>query len=273
MVLNVERNDTLFRVITQAFSTSWLPDTAENRKVTVVFLRLLQTESGKPLFTLQDLSVVVNSNNRQAASQHVEDFRDCHEDFKKLVTRQRKVDESVVDGLLDELLLDPLASIGESMERTNHRLEREDLTTANIQTALAQIPASELRVAVKKEVEKGSARYKEEALIKQMILELDDIKAKRIGITEKQESCMSVSDPTAILALVSPFSSISSIPSILRLLTFSLSLYYWGVPLEILGRWLAIHKTTILRHLIGLSGCLWESIEESVKKEVKASIV
>jgi len=77
MVLNAERNDNKFRVITQAFSTSWLPDTAENRKVTVVFLRLLQTESGKPLFTLQDLAVVVNSNNRQAASQHVEDFRDC----------------------------------------------------------------------------------------------------------------------------------------------------------------------------------------------------
>jgi len=193
-------------------------------------------------------------------------------DFNKLVTRQRKVDESVVDGVLAELYLDPLASISELMERTNHRLEREDLTTANIQTALAQIPASELRVAVKKEVERGNARYKEEALISQIISELDDIKAKRVGITEKQKS-MSISGPTAIKALVDPFSSLRSIPSTVRLLTFSLALYYWGVPLETLGRWLSIHKTTVLRHLIGLSSCLWESIEESLKKEVKASIV
>jgi len=41
MVLNVERNDNKFRVITQAFSTSWLPDTAENQKVTVVFFALV----------------------------------------------------------------------------------------------------------------------------------------------------------------------------------------------------------------------------------------
>jgi len=45
MVLRIEKEDNKFRVITQQFSTSWLPDTAYNRKVTVVYLRLLQDES------------------------------------------------------------------------------------------------------------------------------------------------------------------------------------------------------------------------------------
>jgi hypothetical protein len=52
MVLNIEREYNKFRVITQAFSVDWLPDNAFNRNVTVVFLRLLQDESGKPFFTL-----------------------------------------------------------------------------------------------------------------------------------------------------------------------------------------------------------------------------
>jgi hypothetical protein len=64
MVLKVEKEDNRFRVITQDFSTSFMPDTAENRKVSVVYLRLLQDDSGKPLFTLQQLSCLVLSSNR-----------------------------------------------------------------------------------------------------------------------------------------------------------------------------------------------------------------
>lgn len=168
------------------------------------------------------------------------------------------------------MLLDPLAPIAHLQERTNGRLGRDDLTSANIQAALNQIPASELRVAMKKEVEKGNACYKEEALMSQMISELADIKAKRVGITEKQASSMTISDPTAIKALIDPFSEVTRLPSTLRLLIFSLSLYYWGVPLETLGRWLAVHKTTILRHVVGLSGCLWDIIEEWLIQNVKA---
>ena len=59
MVLRIEKEDNQFRVKTQDFSISWLPDTAENRKVCVVFLRLMQNCSGKPLFTLQQRSSIV----------------------------------------------------------------------------------------------------------------------------------------------------------------------------------------------------------------------
>jgi hypothetical protein len=42
-----------FRVQTSRFSTAWLPDTPSNRHTTVVWLRLLVDERGRPLFTLQ----------------------------------------------------------------------------------------------------------------------------------------------------------------------------------------------------------------------------
>jgi hypothetical protein len=205
MVLRIEKEDNKFRVITQQFSISWLPDTAENRKVCVVFLRLLQNSDGKPFFTLQQLSCIVSSNNRQAASQHIEDFRDCEQDFKRLVTRQRKVDFTVVFAVKEELLADHLATIAELQERTNNRLDRNDISDANIKAALDQIEASEIRVAVLKEIEKGKACYKESALMSQILDELSEIKARRAGITDKQESSYIVSAPTMMKSLVTPF--------------------------------------------------------------------
>ena len=83
MTLKVEIQDTKFRVITQVFSTGWLPKTTANRKVVVVMLRSLVDNKRKNLLTFQELSAIVESEKRQAASQHMEDFResgvtDCH---------------------------------------------------------------------------------------------------------------------------------------------------------------------------------------------------
>ena len=49
----------------------------------------------------------MGSANRQAASQHVEDFRQCGEDFRAFVLRKRKIAASVVDGVLQELQQTP----------------------------------------------------------------------------------------------------------------------------------------------------------------------
>ncbi|MGH8069581.1 MAG: hypothetical protein ACRERE_30950 [Candidatus Entotheonellia bacterium] len=98
-----------FRVRTPRFSTQWLPDTPSNRHMTIVWLRLLQDEHGQPCFTLQELAALVGSANRQAASQHLEDFRQCGEGFRAFVLRQRKVNAGVVAGVLKELLATPLS--------------------------------------------------------------------------------------------------------------------------------------------------------------------
>lgn len=75
MALSVVKEDNRFRVEWQGGSTDWLPDTPSNRKAILVSLRLHKDESDKHLFTLQELSVIVGSENRQASSQHMEDFR------------------------------------------------------------------------------------------------------------------------------------------------------------------------------------------------------
>ena len=121
-----------FRVRTPRVSTQWLPDTPSNRHMTVVWFRLLVDEHDKALFTLQELAAIVGSANRQAASQHLEDFRHCGEDVRAFVLRKRKVDATVVEAVLHELLKAPLAGPAELAPRINAQLGRKDLNVANI---------------------------------------------------------------------------------------------------------------------------------------------
>jgi hypothetical protein len=85
------------------FYTDWIPDTPINRQVMIVGLRVLVSEQGEELFSLKELAQIVGSRNRQAASQHVEDFRDGGEQFEGFVLRKRKVDHSVVEAVEAEL--------------------------------------------------------------------------------------------------------------------------------------------------------------------------
>jgi hypothetical protein len=128
-----------FRVRTAQFSTQWLPDTPSNRPLTLVWFRWLGDAHGKPLCTLQALAVIVGSANRPAASQPLEDFRQCGEDVRAFVWRKRKVDAAVVEGILHALLLTPLAGPTELLARVHKRWGRQDLSVANIESALEQI--------------------------------------------------------------------------------------------------------------------------------------
>ena len=96
MALQIVVEDNRFRVEWQGYSIVWLPDTISNRKSIVVFLRLLCDENGKGVFTFRELSALFGGNSRQAASGHVERFRQCGSDFLSFLTRKRKVDSQMV---------------------------------------------------------------------------------------------------------------------------------------------------------------------------------
>jgi hypothetical protein len=137
--LHVEVDGQRFRGQSARFSTQWLPDTPSHRHLTLVWLRLCVDAQGKPLFTLQELAALVGSTNRQAASQHLEDFRPGGEDFRAFVLRKRKVDARVVEGVFHEILKTPLAGPTALVSRVNGRLGRMDLPPAHIEGALEQI--------------------------------------------------------------------------------------------------------------------------------------
>ena len=122
----LEYNDR-FCVQTQGFSVDW-KDTPFNRKVAVIFLRGLRDAGGKRLFSLEELAGIVGSCTRQAVSQHVEDFRECGEDFGGVLTRKRKVDGTVVAAVKAEVEATPLADTEALRKGVCQRLGREDLS-------------------------------------------------------------------------------------------------------------------------------------------------
>jgi len=277
MVLEITEKDSMFavkwQVNSQGFSTDWIPDTSSNRKSVLVFLRLLRNDKGKRLFTFQELSTLFKSNNRQASSQHIEDFRDCGSDFLDFLTRKRKVDSDVVDAVTKELCQDPLAKLNELQQRVNARLSREDLTVANIRVALEQIPYTQIRDSINNQLDKGKLHYQEEYLLTEMMRSLSPEVCHKAGIEIPESQGMTISDPTSIRKLITPDVSLSSVKDSLKWIVYCMVLYYYGVPLSVLGSWLSVHKTTILRWMIGLCLELFPLVYKYILERVKAKVV
>ena len=272
MALEVIRKDNRFRVQGQEISLDWLADTCANRKATLVFLRLLSTNQGKPLFTHQRLAKVVNSSNRQAASNHLELFRACGGDFIQFLHHKRKVDDEVVSMVLTELKTYLLAVGRDLKARVNARLGRDDLSVGNINVALEQISAKQIRQPMQKQLACGQAHYREEYLLKEMVTSLDSDAGQKAGIAGCESEGMVISDPTAISKLVSPEAELSDIDKPLKWLTFLMALYFHGVPLSVLAKWFSVHKTTALRWILGLSLALWPEVSRFLVCHVKGTI-
>ncbi len=283
MTLKVIEEDSRFRVEwqenSQGYSIDWLPDTPSNRKAVLVFLRMLRDERGKALFTFQELSVLFGSDNRQAASGPMERFRDCGSDFLWFLIRKRKVNSDVVEAVLQELLDDPLADIKELQQRVNIRLGRNDLSGANIQAALEQISCHHIREAIREQIAKGKAHYQEEYLLEEMMKSQSNgsnsigSKAGFTFIEVPETKGMVISDPTSIRKLITPDVSLSSIKDSIKWVVYCMVLYYYGVPLSVMGSWLKVHKTTILRWMLGLSLELFAYVYKWVVDNVKARAV
>lgn len=274
MALKLVVESNKFCIQAQEFSTAWLPDTPSNRYALVVWLRWLVDERGQPLFTLQELAVIVGSTNRQAASQHVEDFRQCGEDFRDFVLRQRKVSETVVACVQEELKQTPLARPTELAQRVNKRLARTDLTQANIRAALEQIPSPVVLSKLRQQLATGQVRYKEEALLEEILAHGVHPGDAATGLAlPAVDHGMTLADPTAIKRLVTPDVPLDHVSPSLAGVAFLMALYRWGVPLSVLGRWMQVHKTTVLRWLLGLAVALWPIVYQWLLDRVKASQV
>ena len=271
LTLIVESNR--FRVQTQGFCTQWLPDTPINRQVAVVWLRLLEDDRGKRLFTLQELAALVGSQNRQAASQHVEEFRQCGEEFRAFVQRKRKVDETGVQAVEAELRQTPLLALEPLAERVNGRLGRHDLTAANMPAALQQVPSARLWPVLRRQLQSGQVQYQEAYLLQEMMASLTTADPPAGPELPASDQGMDISDPTAIQALLTPDLPLHQVGSSLAWLTFLLTLFYWNVPLSVLGRWIGVHKTTILRWVLGLALALWPTVYQWILERVKAKMV
>ena len=160
------------------------------------------------------------------------------------------------------------------MARVNAPLGRDDLTAANIESALEQISCGPVLRTLRRQLAAGHVQYQEEWLLTELLenLPLPATPPAGWGVPSRDRG-MRLADPTALAALVTPELPLAQVPGSLCWLTFLMTLFYWNVPLSVLGRWCGVHKTTILRWVLGLALALWPLISRWIGEQVKASMV
>jgi hypothetical protein len=224
---SVEVEGQRFRVHTPRFATQWLPETPSNRHLTLVWRRLLVDAQAKPWFTWQELAVLVGRTNWQAASPHLDDFRECGEDRRGFVLRRRKVDGAVVAGILRELRPTPLAGPAALALRVNAQWGRHDLSAANIAGALEQIACVPVWRVWRRQFETGQVHDQEAALLAAMLESLSLTAPRPAGWgMPSADPGMRLTDPTALAALVPPALPLAHVPHSLSWLTFLLTRFY-----------------------------------------------
>lgn len=212
--------------------------------------------------------------HRQAASQHLEDFRPCGEDMRAFVLRKRTVDTSVVEGVLRARLQTPLAGPTELLARVQKRVARQDLSGANLESAVDQIAWVPVRRPLRRPLAAGQGHYHEAWLLTELL------ESRSVPVPPpagwhgpSAERGMRVADPTALAALVPPELPLAQVPGALCWLPFLMTLFYWNVPLSVVARWCGVHKTTIGRWICGLAMALWPLVDQGLGERVKAQMV
>jgi transposase-like protein len=272
----VEINDTpsTLEVKLKAGATLRIPNTVSNRKVLAVILRLLADAAGRPLYSFEELSALLGYPDRRNTHNFWREFSQTGRDFQAFCTRQRKVDATVVDGVLRELRKTPLAGATGLAPRVNGQLGRNDLSVANIQSALEQISCVPVLRTLRRQLAAGQAHY-QEAYVLTELLESPAPQAPHPTCwgVPGSDGGMRIADPTALTALVTPELPLQQVAGSLCWLTFLMTLFYWNVPLSVLGRWCGVHKTTILRWVLGVALALWPLVYQCIEERVKAQMV
>src|SRR4029453_6741033 len=111
---------------------------------------------------------------------------------------KRKVDPTVVEGVLHELLQTPLAGPTELGPRVQARLGRDDLTVANIACALEQISCVPVLRTLRQQLETGHVHYQEAWLLTEVLENLSLPAPQLAGWNgPSPDRGMQVADPTA----------------------------------------------------------------------------
>jgi hypothetical protein len=171
--LEVKFNKNRLEINSQAFCCE-IHNTWENRKVWFVMLRALHSpETGKPLFSYQAIADAFGYQARQNINNFVREYESCDENLFDYLRHKRKVDPSVVAAVREELRKHALIKSGVLCERVNQRLGRSELTSANIRTALEQIPCTVIRQSVLREIKQGAFHPKEEVVLAELFSVLE----------------------------------------------------------------------------------------------------
>lgn len=134
------------------------------------------------------------------------------------------------------------------MPRVHTQLGRQDLSVANSEGAWEQISCVPVLRTLRRPLEAGQVHSQEAALLTEMRERRSLPATPPPGWSgPSADRGMRLTDPTALAARVTPDLPLAQVPGSLCWLTLLMTLFYWNVPLSVLGRWCDVHKTTLVR--------------------------
>lgn len=244
-----------------------------NKYCLIQFLRGFKKPSRKQgLFSQEQIAQAIpdfDGTSRQSVDDHERRFRDCGKDLKRYLTRQRKVDATVVDAVRAEVLESPLRQTTELVQAVNQRLHRQDLNTSNITAALESISVAEVRPVLRRQLEAGTAQYKESYLLETMMERMNPEAGELAGLSAPEPSGMSVPGMSGVKALLTPGVPLIEVSLSLFWIAFVMRLFWCGLPLRVLGQWCHVHPTTVLRWILGLALALWPQVNAWLTTQVR----
>ena len=281
--LTLTCQDAMYHIHSQDFCVQF-PETTANKKVLCLVLRSLRhPDTGKPLFTHQQIATAFGYPARQNVQNFEQEFRVCDGDLLEYLQRKRKVDASVVDAVTTLLRQFPLAPATELCPLVQERLNRPELTPPNIRKAIQQIPCSVIRPVLQQQWEQGAFHPKEAVILQ---LALDVLQETSASPTSSVASTLvdvgvAPSEPDGVQEgqqqqaeaaplLLNPRASLAHIPMKIRLMVVAFTLYYWNVPLSRLAMWLGVSPSTVLNWVIGLAVVLYPIVTRWIVLKTEA---
>lgn len=249
------------------------PASSENKYCLIQFLRGFKKPSGKQgVFSQEQIAHAIpdfEGKTRQGVDDHERRFRASGGNLFQYLTRQRKVDATVVEAVRVEVLECPVRQTVDLVTSVNQRLGRHDLSAANISAALEQISLAEVRPVLRRQLAQGCLHYKEAYLLETMMMTLSPEAGKLAGLSPAEPSGMGVSKLSCLDRLLTPDVPVGEVAVGLFWLVFLMRLFVQGVPLRVLAQWCHVHPTTVLRWIVGLALALWPQVNQWLVTSIK----
>ncbi len=264
------------------------PANPENKYCVIQFLRAFKKPSGKQgIFSQEQIARTIpdfDGMTRQGVDDHEQRFRASGGNLRHYLTRQRKVDATVVEAVTEVVRQHPLASAPQVCQQVSTRLNRTDLSPANIRTALEEVPCTVIRPALPHQWETGTFHPKEEVILEDALAALLSSPAppliseemQQTGVTPTEsgdEMAVQRQQADAVSVLLNPQATVEQVPSKIRLMVFAMTLSFWNVPFSRIGLWLGVSKSTIWNWVTGLAVALYPTIHGWIVAGVTATTV
>lgn len=249
------------------------PANRENKYCLIQFLRGFKKPSGKQgLFSQEQIAQAIpdfDGKSRQGVDDHERRFRESDGNLLHYLTRQRKVNATVVDAVRAEVLECPIRQTPDLVTSVNHRLGRHDINADNISAALECISLAEVRPLLRRQLAQGRLHYKESYLLETMMRTLSPEAGELAGLSVSEPSGTAVSKLTDITRLLTPDVPVGDLAVSVFWLVFLMRLFVQGVPLRVLAQWCHVHPSTVLRWMLGLALALWPQVNQWLVTSVR----